>query len=659
MDEIVFRSSPLWARSPGELSADGSLTESVADVRRLTRLAEIHGGAAGLNSRLSAAGESLGSVAQRMSSQSYERAANAEQLPGWALTLQAVIEITKAASFLDISASEDRVYPQGAPVPFQELLIGFVIVARRELTKEKWQRFELFDDAAILDQERALLKRLSFLASRSIGHDFYLYRIKHAPALALELPLEGFASTAVYRSFLVEQCSRGMYRFWSEYPVLARLCSVTTQQFVERTKTLYDRVLADYKDFARLGVPVIESRGAIVGVESDVSDLHHGGQSVVIFRLATGAKIVYKPRSVRPEIAFNDLIAWYNKQSPPLSLRVVMHLDKGSYGWAEFVSHKICEEEGEFQRFYLRAGTLLALLYVCSATDIHCQNLIASGEHPVAIDLEGMLSAVSIKNLFTRAGLDGQPNFPGVDHTVLDTSMLPAIHENALPDREDSSGLGEPKRMADLSGIGFVRWLDINTDKMRLNQAAPKASAESNSPFASGSTRSPSEFLRFIKSGYQQGYQVILKKKSELFSNNDLLRSFDTLELRVIVRNTESYAQLQNHLLYPEFLKDGIDRSIELDWLARPLLSGREPYIPGRLQVLREELEQIERLDIPHFGTHMWQQLERSTTPDDFLFEGTFDSRVLVHRLSEMTEQDCERQMQLIESSFMYRFAES
>ena len=39
-------------------------------------------------------------------------------------------------------------------------------------------------------------------------------------------------------------------------------------------------------------------------------------------------------------------------------------------------------------RFYRRQGALLALLYALEATDFHAENLIASGEFPVLIDLE-------------------------------------------------------------------------------------------------------------------------------------------------------------------------------------------------------------------------------------------------------------------------------
>ena len=38
------------------------------------------------------------------------------------------------------------------------------------------------------------------------------------------------------------------------------------------------------------------------------------------------------------------------------------------------------------------------------------------------------------------------------------------------------------------------------------------------------------------------------------------------------------------HLLYPEYLEDELDRSIELEWLARPLCIRSKPS-PGRVAV--------------------------------------------------------------------------
>lgn len=71
-----------------------------------------------------------------------------------------------------------------------------------------------------------------------------------------------------------------------------------------------------------------------------------------------------------------------------------------------------------------------------------------------------------------------------------------------------------------------------------------------------------------------------LNNKKELLSNHQLLDGFDELGLRVLVRDSATYAGLQLHLLHPEFLRNGLDRSIELEWLARPLSATVPPKGP-------------------------------------------------------------------------------
>ena len=44
-----------------------------------------------------------------------------------------------------------------------------------------------------------------------------------------------------------------------------------------------------------------------------------------------------------------------------------------------------------FALFFRRAGAWLALLHVFAATDMHQENMIACGDHPVPIDLETIL----------------------------------------------------------------------------------------------------------------------------------------------------------------------------------------------------------------------------------------------------------------------------
>ena len=66
-------------------------------------------------------------------------------------------------------------------------------------------------------------------------------------------------------------------------------------------------------------------------------------------------------------------------------------LNRDGYGWVEYVEYQPCSDETAVERFYQRAGMLLCSIYVLRGNDCHHENLIASGEHLVLIDMETLL----------------------------------------------------------------------------------------------------------------------------------------------------------------------------------------------------------------------------------------------------------------------------
>src|SRR5262249_24058858 len=123
--------------------------------------------------------------------------------------------------------------------------------------------------------------------------------------------------------------------------------------------------------------------GAITSVQAGVSDRHFGGRTVTECVLHTGERVIYKPRSVAGEAAFYRFVAWLNAHGLPYGLKVIHELDQGSHGWMEAVPAIACRTDSEVERFYARAGVLLAVLHVLAVTDVHWENFIASGEYPV------------------------------------------------------------------------------------------------------------------------------------------------------------------------------------------------------------------------------------------------------------------------------------
>ena len=109
---------------------------------------------------------------------------------------------------------------------------------------------------------------------------------------------------------------------------------------------------------------------------------------VLLATFASGLKVVYKPRRLAVDVHFQRLLDWLNERGARPRFRMLAVLDRGAYGWMEFVRATGCHSQGEVRRFYERQGGYLAILYALEATDFHYENLIADGEHPVLLDLE-------------------------------------------------------------------------------------------------------------------------------------------------------------------------------------------------------------------------------------------------------------------------------
>jgi type 2 lantibiotic biosynthesis protein LanM len=225
----------------------------------------------------------------------------------------------------------------------------------------------------------------------------------------------------------------------AEYPVLARQLAICISQWAEVSIEFLDRLCSDWKAvrgcFSPAGDP-----GVLVELVGGAGDAHRGGRSVMIARFESGFQVVYKPKSLAIDKHFQELLTWLNSCGCRPPLRTLTVLERGEYGWVEYVEHQSCNSVDELERFYQRLGAYLALLYAINASDFHLENLIAAGEHPMLIDLETLFN----------------PNFDRFDGTEADMAAAQAMLQSVLvvgmlPQRlwsvDDYAGI-------DISGLG-------------------------------------------------------------------------------------------------------------------------------------------------------------------------------------------------------------
>lgn len=398
---------------------------------------------------------------------------------------------------------------------------------------------------------------------------------------------ERFAVDRKYRPFVTVMRATGWQQLLTEKPVLLRLIATVVRQWIDTTRELMLRLDADLpilrKEFLRHPAPV-----AVARIDGGLSDPHNSGRSVQVVVFEDGSRIVYKPKDLRLDAAWQKLVERLNDAGAPVDLKTARVLLRDGYGWTEFIDHAACVAPAGFALFFRRAGAWLALFHAFASTDMHEENMIASGDHPVPIDLEMILQASAPEN---------ESEFPErqafdlasrrISESVMMTGLLPAYGrspENGVYELGGLMGQRGPVRMR--------AWQDINTDTMRRSQITQPGERLKNLPHCAGEDAKLGDHLAELIGGFEN-YATFLLGQDWLFDG------FDGLPVRKVVRPTRFYYLLQFRLKDHRAMDDGVAWSAQADFAARLADWDREADPLWLLQAI--ERAALVELNIPHF----------------------------------------------------------
>ncbi|SDI36528.1 type 2 lantibiotic biosynthesis protein LanM [Actinokineospora alba] len=372
--------------------------------------------------------------------------------------------------------------------------------------------------------------------------------------------------------------------FLAEYPVLARLLGQAADFAVEAHTELLTRLAADR---AAVVASLFDGRspGRLVGVEARRGDLHRRGRSVAILTFADGRRVVYRPRDVRSHVRFGELVGLLNHAVPDLALRTVDVVERPGYGWLEFIETGPLPDLAAADRFYRRQGALLALLHLVHAADIHFENLIASGDQPVLVDMETLFHP----RLATPIPVT-DPAAAALSDSVYRTSLLPVIvvGENGAI---DVSGMGGDRGA--VAPDMAMDWEFPGTDRMRpIARSVPFRGAD-NRPRLAGRDLAPEDHETALLDGFGVAYEAVMRHHKDFAA---LVESCADVEVRVIARPTRGYVTLIEESTHPDLLRDALDRDRVLD-----LLWSEAAGDPGRRGLSRHEVADLWAGDIPIF----------------------------------------------------------
>lgn len=421
-----------------------------------------------------------------------------------------------------------------------------------------------------------------------------------------------------------------------EYPVLTRQLKTCTDHWVNYSLEFLTHLAKDWSTIRETLAPEQEP-GLLTEMSGGAGDTHREGRAVMIAAFASGFRLIYKPHSLAVDLHFVEVLTWLNKRGthPPfLTLKVI---DRGRYGWVEFIAARGCETKEELDRFYERQGGYLALLYTLEATDFHMENLIACGEHPVLVDLEALFHARN-----TTKGNDTAVEMilMGMEHSVLRIGMLPQrMWAEGTNDGLELSGLGGAA--GQLTPYSVLQAESEGTDKMRFVRKKVEMPGSNNRPSLNGEAVSAHDHVDAITRGFTSIYRLILKHRDELLVEGGPFSAFAEDEVRTVLRPTRLYAMLLYESYHPSMLRDALDRDRFLDriWVGID-------QVPYMAQVIPDELRDLQLGDIPVFGSrpgsrHLWSSRDEQIT--DFFVEPSLNS--VRRRLQNLSEDDLSRQV--------------
>lgn len=451
--------------------------------------------------------------------------------------------------------------------------------------------------------------------------------------------LEGETIQERYEYFVGVFLNDSDYRkeIYGAYPVLYENILLALEDFARNMDELLDRFAEDRQEINRRLYPG-NPCGEIRQVGGGGSDSHRHGHRVFILELDNGEKLVYKPRSMAVDEAYEAFLRWVfeNTGMPCWWYRV---WDRGEYGWCQWVSSVPCSSREELERYYYRNSVLLCISYLLGSEDMHYENLIAHGEYPVIVDLE---MAIGSRGARREEGLTYTERF--YQESVLQTGLLPLYTWNEE---------GEGVNVGAVNGQGgqlvpVVMPVVVNpgTVEMHIDYRRPRMGEGKNLATLKGEFMEPYEFLEEIQEGFRRAYTFLAGQQEKA---GEMLGLFQNVPVRYLVRDTQQYSMLLMTLGHPDMLIRDPDRQPVWDVLERGMECGEAAE-----WIREQEKRELLRGDVPYFYYDVCKRALCSGTGE--IWDGYFDCTAMQcveNRLKRMCREDMERQEKLIHGALL------
>jgi len=549
---------------------------------------------------------------------------------------QQLLRLESGLSSGDVGVSEELRQQQAATLGLANLFSPVIRAERERLVRGLTL---LQNEHAAFPGDLAMIERLLFdqflpVLQSMVGATMVL----ELNVARLQGRLVGETPQERYDDFVRSLRAPDVFRaILDEYPVLARQILLAIDQWVRFSLEFVGQLCADWN----LLCQTFKLRGeeALVELTGGAGDRHADGRCVLLLRFNSGTRLVYKPKSLAAEVRFQELLEWCNKLGASPALRTLQIVDRGDHSWVEFIDKATCHSPDEVQRFYERQGAYLALLYVVAATDLHFENLVAAGEHPMFIDLEALFHQRP-----HRQEID--PAAQALTESVLAVRLLPqTAYVEGIDQPVDFSALGATAGQT-LPYLA-ARLQAPHTDDMRIALEHAELPPGHHLPTLRGEAVDLREHSADLLAGFERMYELLATHREELLAPAGLFARFADVEVRHIARITQIYSILHDMSLHPDRLRDALDRD---RWLDRLWAQAKD--FPTLARLIQAERADLYRNDIPLFTTRPGSRdLFTSTGEqiDNYFERSSLD--LMRERVVNLGADDLARQSWLIQAT--------
>lgn len=407
-------------------------------------------------------------------------------------------------------------------------------------------------------------------------------------------------STVQYDAFInnlhTEDKLRSMF---TTYPLFARWVVMLINQWVETVSELDSRLARDWDELCcQFEISSCDDRPVDVSVDVTSSDRHGHGRTVVMLDIHN-TRVVYKPKSVQSEIAFQRFCQEISEETMISFFHKKTILPRESYGWVSVVESGLISPD-TVNDYYQRAGALLAAAYLLYLNDGHYENIIATSTEPVLIDVETILTP----EVSFRGGKQQSARVSEASTGVYWTGLLKQHRGWEGDERKPKNEIvinGFTKPQVPLSQDNTRnRWKYTNTDDMRLSQRerdVQSIDGPSNVPQTNQAIEPLSDNIDAVQIGFTSVCHAVATGQVTFPENLENLHS------RVVLRDTSEYVGLLSSLQSPKTLMSGQRAT----YVSDELLTGDEiddaiaEEEPALWNIVRSERDALFRLDVPRF----------------------------------------------------------